>query len=410
MPILTEDALNIKIPRLVKVNQKFNREKINNIEEAIMEQLLSIKKNKSIKPGSQVALLVGSRGINNLPKIVKQMGDQLKSFGAKPFIIPSMGSHGGGTAEGQIEVLKHLGIDEETMDMPIKSSMEVTMVGTTLEGVPVYVDNIALDTDLIIPIVRVKPHTDFKGKVESGICKMLAIGLGNHIGCSRLHQEGFDSFPKLIPEVAEIIINKVNIYYALTIIENALDETAHIELVQSKDILYREPILLEKAKELMPSLLLPKIDVLIIEKIGKDISGAGMDTNIIGRTAKGTMKGYKGPEIQRIVVLDLTTKTNGNATGLGLADFTTKKLFNKINYESTYANVIASSNPEGGRIPIICEDEKEALIAAIKCCSRVEPQNVKIVKIKNTLELGEVWVSENYSDYIEYNKRLEYST
>ncbi len=407
MPILTDSALKISLPKMTKVMQTFDRIKIENIEEIIIQELRKEEIYKRVYPGQKIALAIGSRGIYQLDVIVKTLVNFLKDKGAKPFIVPSMGSHGGATAPGQLKVLESYGISEIKMGVPIISSMEVIEIGKTVDGIPVYFDKVAYENaDMVIPVARIKPHTDFKGEIESGICKMMAIGLGKHIGCSRLHQEGFDTFAKLIPEVAKIIIEKTKIGFGLGIIENAYDKTMTIQAIPSDKIIDEEKKLLTIAKRQMPSIMVPEIDVLIVEEIGKDISGAGMDPNIIGRTTKGKLDGFNGPKIQRIVVLGLSDATQGNACGIGLADFTTRKVADQINQVSTYANVIASANPEAGRIPISLDNEREAIIAAIKCCSRIDENNPKIVRIKNTLDLEIIEVSQNILTDLVNNERI----
>lgn len=407
MPILTEDALKLKLPKMIKVEQIFETQEVTNFARTIKEELHRQEIKPLIKPNMNIAIAVGSRGIYNLDNIVKNLIYYLKEMGANPFIVPAMGSHGGATAEGQREVLINYGIIEEKMKAPIKSSMEVVKIGETKNKVPVYVDKIANESDMIIPVARIKPHTDFEGKIESGICKMLAIGLGKHKGCSTLHSQGFDTFSRLIPEVGEIILKNTPIGFGLALIENAYDKTAKIKAVAASNVLKEEPILLEQAKKLMPKILVPEIDVLIVERIGKDITGAGMDPNIIGRTTKGKIEGFDGPSIQRIIVLGLTKVTHGNACGIGLADFTTKDVAKEIDCDSTYTNVIASGNPEAGRIPVAMNNEKEAIIAAIQCCYRIDKNNPKIVRIKDTLNLKTIFISENMSDYVFQNKRLK---
>ena len=407
MPILTEDALNLKLPKMAKVLQKFDTTEITDVEAIVNEQVNQPKIRDLIKPGYKVAIAVGSRGISNISRIVKSLGDRIKELGGDPFIVPAMGSHGGGTAEGQCKVLESFGISERTMNIPIIASMEVVKIGMIKNGVPVYMDKNAYKADIVILVARVKPHTDFDGEFESGLCKMMAIGLGKHIGCSRLHQEGFDSFPTLIPEVAKVFLKQANIAFGLAILENAYDKTFMIKAVKATDFLVEEPKLLKKAKILMPKIMVSNIDVLIVEKIGKDISGAGMDPNIIGRTTKGKLPAFKGPNIQRVVVLDLTDVTHGNACGIGLADFITRKAFKKIDYISTYANVIASANPEAGRIPIIMDNDMEAIVAAIRCCNKIDSSHPRIVRIKDTLHLASIQVSEKICDDIRTNPNIQ---
>ncbi|SDM88938.1 protein of unknown function [Megasphaera paucivorans] len=318
-----------------------------------------------------------------------------------------MGSHGGGTTDGQKQILASMGIVEDLIGIPVLATMDVIQIGQTDDGVPVYMDKNAYQADMIVLINRIKPHTDFIGDFESGLCKMMAIGLGKHIGCSRLHQEGFENFHNLIPSVAKVFLKKANIGFGVAILENAYDQTYQIKAIKANKIMTEEPKLLKKAKQLMPRIMVPEIDVLIIEKIGKDISGAGMDTNIIGRTTKGPMLGFNGPTIQQIIILDLTYASHGNACGVGLANFITKSMYDKIDHVSTYANVIASGNPNAGRIPVIMNTEKEAIVAATRCCSQIDITNPRIVRILDTLHLETIWVSEKIYNEINSNTQIE---
>jgi hypothetical protein len=408
MPVLTKEALEMKLPKMIRIRQKFDGTYIQDIEKAVSRELEQEKIRTLLKPGQSIAVGVGSRGINNLSRIVKETVSYFKEHGAAPFIVPAMGSHGGATAEGQMEVLRGYGVTEAAMGVPIKSSMDVTLLGDTPQGIQVYMDKNALAADMVVVIGRVKPHTAFKGPIESGLCKMLAIGLGKHIGCSRLHEEGWSDFSHVISSVAEIFLKKANIVFGIALVENAFDQTAIINAVVKDEFLTRDRELLEKSKTMMPALLVPDIDVLVIEQIGKDISGAGMDPNIIGRSSLiGKMPGYNGPAIKRVVVLGLSEETHGNASGIGNAEFITRKVFDQIDFIPTYANMIAAGAPEGGRIPVIMETEREAIIAAVRCCRAIGEAGPRIVRIKDTLHLGEIWVSENMLPLIKDNDRIE---
>lgn len=408
MPVLTQEALKMKLPKMMRIRQKFNGTHIQDIEKIVRQELEQEKIRTLIKPGQTIAVGVGSRGINNLSRIVKETLSYLKDHGAAPFIVPAMGSHGGATAEGQVEVLRGYGVTEEAMGVPIKSSMDVALLGHTPKGIPVYMDKNALAADMAVVIGRVKPHTAFKSPIESGLCKMLAIGFGKHIGCSRLHEEGWLDFSHVISSVAEVSLKEANIGFGIALVENAFEQTAIIQAVVKDEFLTRDRELLAKSKEMMPALLVPDMDVLVIEQIGKDISGAGMDPNIIGRSStRGTLPEFQGPAIQRVVVLGLSEGTHGNASGIGNAEFITKKVFDQIDFIPTYANMIAAGAPEGGRIPVVMETEREAIIAAVRCCRTIGETGPRIVRIKDTLHLGEIQVSENMLPLIQDNKRIE---
>lgn len=394
MPILTEETAKLPLPRFHTLRQVFDDAKIPDIRVAVASAFsVSPIENERLK-GRKIALAIGSRGIKNLAEIVGATVDYLVAKGALPFIVPAMGSHGGATAAGQSAVLEGYGISESTMGVRIASTMETKRIADTSGGLPIWFSSDALQADLIIPIARIKPHTDFRGKVESGLCKMLAIGLGKHRGCSTLHKEGFQAFSHLIPEAAEKIIAHAPIAYGLAILENAYDQTAYLEVVPANEFLSREPALLRQAMANMPRIIPERIDILVIKEIGKDISGAGMDPNIIGRTTKGILEGYRGPSVKRIVVLGVSKASKGNAIGIGLADFTVKGMLPDIDYEATNANSIASGNPEAARVPIAMDDEEDAIRASISCTPGIDPDQPRIVRIKNTLELETIEISE----------------
>ncbi|MDE8733147.1 lactate racemase domain-containing protein [Eubacteriales bacterium DFI.9.88] len=395
MSILPKSAYEIKLPKMHPVTQLFPNQKLEDLTAWVNREFQKDEIRAAIRPGQCIALLVGSRGISNLAEIVKTTIDNLILLGAEPFIIPAMGSHGGGIAEEQKKILEGYGIDERTMNVPVIASMETKIIGRTPGGVPVHIDRRAFEADGIVPVGRVKVHTDFDGPIESGLCKMLAIGGGKHNGCSRLHQEGFDQFPELIPQTAAVMLEKLKIPFGVAIIENGHEETYLVEAVPGDDILKREPQLLSISKSLMPRLQFDEIDVLVVEQIGKDITGAGMDPNITGRRSVGKIENFDGPRIKRILVLGLSEGTHNNATGCGVADFITKDAQGMVELSSTYTNCIASGNPEAGRMPIIVKDEEEGLRAAIQTCSGIDVNHARVVKIQDTLHLVKIQVSEN---------------
>ncbi|MDW7673272.1 MAG: lactate racemase domain-containing protein [Bacillota bacterium] len=388
-----EGGYDIELPTLVPVKQLFSTPKVDCINAAVAAEFAKKEISALIKPGEKIAVAVGSRGIANLKEIVLSTITNIKNLGAEPFIVPAMASHGGATAEGQVKLLAEYGVTAEAMGVPIASSMETVELGRTSSGVPVYFDKNASEADGVVIIARVKPHTDFKGPFESGLMKMLAIGLGKHKGATHIHSLGFDSFHTVIPEVGSEIIAKAKIKLGVAALENAYDETARIEAVPASNIYEREPGLLEEAKSYMGSIIPRNFDVLIIEEIGKDISGAGMDPNIVGRPGS-KLEGFNGPEIQKLVVFDLTKKTKGNACGIGMADVTTRHLVNQIDFSYLYINSITSTVLDPAKIPVTMNTEKEALVIALKTCNRIAAKAAKIVFIKNTLELDYIYVSE----------------
>lgn len=404
MPILPESAKNIVLPKLVPVKQLFPDDHIENIEAAIAEEFNRKEIRASLDAGKTAAVLCGSRGISKIDIVTKCVIDNLKACGIKPFIVPAMGSHGGATAEGQIDVLKTYGITEDTMGVPIKSSMETVIVGEIEPDFPVYADKFASEADYIIPINRVKVHTAFDGEIESGICKMLSIGIGKHNGCSRIHQVGFPNFPVYIPKVSEVILNTFCVPFGVALVENAHEHLHTVRLLERKKLVDDEKELLKLSKSLMPKLNFSDIDVLIIEQVGKDISGDGMDPNITGRLAgQPTSPYYTGPKIKRIIVDRLSEGTHGNFVGIGCADFVTKELMQNLDYTSTYANLIACCVPENAKIPMIFDTEEEALKAAAITCHGVKENEIKVVKILDTLHLVDIQVSENLLPYCREN-------
>lgn len=408
MPILPESSKEIILPKLVPVRQLFPNDYIEDIPAVIHNEFQQDNIRSSIIPGKSVAVLVGSRGISNLQAIVKATIDELLALGLKPFIVPAMGSHGGGIAEEQRKIIEGYGVTEEYMGVPIKASMQTIIIGETAGGCPVHIDKFASEADYIVPVARIKAHTDFDGEIESGICKMLSIGIGKHNGCSRIHQEGFPNFPVVLPEIASIVMRERNVPFSIAIIENAHENVHTLKVVAGKETIHVEKELLKLSKSLMPRLCFDHLDVLIVDQIGKDVTGAGMDPNITGRIGgMPTSPYYTGPTITRIVINRLSKATHGNATGLGSADFITRELFENIDFESTYANLIASCVPDNAKIPMIFEDEQAALLAAIVTCRGINKNDAKVVKIKDTLHLIDIEVSENLIPYCKNSPYFE---
>lgn len=395
MAILPKSAYDIKLPHMNKITQIFPDVILEDPAGKVDEDFKRPEVSEKVQAGQRIAVLVGSRGICDLPIVVKATIDNLKKLGADPFIIPAMGSHGGGIAEEQRKIIEGYGVTEEAMGVEIVACMDTVIIGETEGGVPVHIDKNAYEADGIVPVGRVKVHTDFRAPIESGLCKMLAIGGGKHNGCSRLHQEGFDNFPVVIPAVAGVMLDKLNIPFGVALIENGHEHLHHVEVVPGTDIMTREPELLVLSKSLMPRLQFDDIDVLVVEQIGKDITGAGMDPNITGRRSVGKFQGWEGPEIKRIFVLGLSPGTHNNATGVGVAEFITKEAYEQIDLQATYTNCIASGNPEAGRMPIIVQDYEEGLRAAIQTCAGIDTDKAKVVRIKDTLHMIHIEVSDS---------------
>jgi|TARA_B110000091_G_scaffold89236_1_gene97875 hypothetical protein len=400
-----EGGLDYPFPPLIPVEQDFKRESLGDIASTLSSELEKLP--ASSISGKSIAITVGSRGIDGLVEIVSTLVGQLKKRGAKPFIVPSMGSHGGATAEGQIKVLSSYGITQKSTGACIRASMEVVEVGQLNDGTPLYIDRFASEADGIIIANKIKPHADFKANYESGLVKMLCIGLGKHKGAVTLHQHGFDRFHEILPNAAKVLLEKLPILCGLAILENAFDKLMHLEVISPQQILLREKELLEVAKASIGRLMFPRIDVLIIDEIGKNISGEGMDPNVTGRPGSGLPGFSDAPKIQKIVVLDLTPESHGNGVGVGLADVSTRHFLKKIDLGATYTNAITATILNPAKLPLIMNNDKEAIAVALKTCNRITPDTVRIVRIKNTLELHRIWISPSMLEDMENNENLK---
>lgn len=396
---------NIKIPKMLRIRQHFKNEAVSDYMQILENEIKKIDKGLLID--KELAITVGSRGITDIDVIIKSLVEILLKKGAKPFIVPSMGSHGGASKEGQLEVLTEYNITEEYLGVPIKASMEVVEIGILDDGMPVYCDKIAFESDGIIVTNKIKPHTDFKSDYESGVLKMMAIGLGNHKGATTLHSKGFSSFPQLIPKVGKVFLEKAPILFGVGIIENAYDKILHLEIFPKDLILQREKTCLKIAKENIAKVLLSEVDVLIIEEIGKNISGSGMDANVTGRPGSGLNEGFDAAPIKKIIVLGVSKKSHGNGVGIGMADLTTTKCVNQIDFKAMYTNSLTATILNPSKIPMTLESDEEAIIAGIKTCNNIDFNQAKIIKIKNTLELHEIEVSESYIDEINNSDDFE---
>jgi hypothetical protein len=403
--ILRQLVQDIPIPTMVKIRQRFDATRLEHPVEVLKAELGKPGIMTQFQPGQSVAVAVGSRGIAHIAEFTKATIDALLDAGAKPFIVPCMGSHGGATAEGQTEVLSHFGITAATMGVPIRSSMEVVEIGKLENGLPVYMDRFASEADAIVVINRVKPHTAFRGTVESGIMKMIAIGLGKQKGAEACHQLGFKYMAELVPTMARMLIERLPIVFGVAIVENAYDETCRIEILARDAIETREPELLMEAKARLPQILFDSLDVLVIDYIGKNISGDGMDPNVTGRYPTPYASG--GPDVSKMVVMDLTPETKGNANGVGTADFTTKRLVAKIDLEATYANGLTSTVCAPTKIATTLENQQDAIKAAIKTSNILDYSLCRLVRIQDTLHLGEIEISLSLLEEAEKHPDIE---
>ncbi len=381
------------MPRLARVKQRFTGPVVQDVPAAVRQTLGALA--LPIRPGQTVALAVGSRGIVNIDVIARAAADHVRALGARPFIFPAMGSHGGGTAEGQRSVLEHYGITEATMGCPVRATMDVVQIGEAL-GLPVWLDRYAHEADWIGVINRVKPHTDFIGEIESGLFKMMTIGVGKHRGAVQAHRAAVrHRYEPMVVAFGREVLRKARIAFGLGVVENGYDETALVQAFLPPDIEAGERELLRKAKAWMARLPFEAIDLLIVDEMGKDISGAGMDSNVIGRHGTFFEPPYTTPRITFIVVCDLTAHTYGNAIGLGSADFTTRRLVDKVDWEATYVNGLTACSPAGCKMPAVLDSTEEAIGVALSCLGLDRVEDARVVRIKNTLKITEVDVSES---------------
>ncbi len=399
-------GLDIPLPKMVPVEVTFESPVLGNIDQTVKEQFGKPEIREKIKPGKTIAIGCGSRGVANVAEVAKAVVSEIKALGGNPFIFPAMASHGAATAEGQKQVLESYGITEDYVGCPLRATMETVVLETLDDGTKVHVDRYAAESDGIVLINRIKVHTNFRAPIESGIVKMMTIGMGKINGATEIHFHGFDAFGELLPRLASMIMGKLPFLFGVGVVENAQENIALIEAIAAESLLKREPELLSRSKELMPKLLFDTIDVLIIDEIGKDISGSGFDPNVTGRNNRYIS--WSGPpEVQKIVLLDLTEKTHGNATGLGLADVITMTLYRKMDIASTYANLITATYLDGANIPVIMNTEEDAIRLAVKTLRNVRPENACIVRIKNTLELTEIMVSEPMLAEVEAHPQMK---
>lgn len=382
---------DVQIPKMFHARQSIAPEDIPGIVE---EQIAQPQFSEKIKPGMNIAITAGSRGIRNVGIITKAVVDAVKRRGANPFIVPAMGSHGGATAEGQKEMLAGFGITEEAMGCPIVSSMEVVELGYSSLGKLVVLDKNAYESDGIIVSCRLKPHNAFRGTHESGPCKMMTVGLGKQVGAQTVHSDGMGKIGQNIPTMAAVVLEKAPILFAIPCIENAYDETAMIEAILPENILEREAKLLEVAKANMPSLIVGEGDVLVVDEIGKNYSGTGVDPNITGTFS--TEFAHGGIRVQRTAFLNLSEISHGNALGVGLASAITSKIFDVMDIEAMYPNCLTSTVLKSACIPCVVATDKEAIQLCIRTCNGIEGKPVRMVRIANSLHIGQIMLSEAY--------------
>lgn len=393
MGIIMDLLNNIAIPRMARVKQNFPASAVREVAAELRAEIRRPEIANRVKPGARIAVGVGSRGVAEISLIVKVTVEELKKLGAKPFIVPAMGSHGGATAQGQIDVLASLGVTEVSAGCPILSSMDVVELGVLDNGLPVLMDKHAYEADGIIVINRIKVHNAFSGPNESGLVKMITIGLGKQKGADSCHTLGFKYMAEFIVDMAQIKIDRLPILFGIGTVENAYDHVAKIVAIAAENIIETERKLLLEAKANMPGLLLQPMDVLIVDQIGKEFSGGGMDPYTTGRTPTPYIQ--TGPTATKLAVLDITDRSHGNACGLGLADVTTRRLVDKIDYDFTYANLLTSTVTTSSKIPMFMDSDRLTIQAALKTCNVLDHRKIRMVRIANSLHIGEIYISES---------------
>jgi hypothetical protein len=390
------------MPDVALVTRHFSTEKLEDVTGELRKELSRVNLAGRVKPGQRIAITAGSRGLDNYALVTKIIGDELKKLDVKPFIVPAMGSHGGATAEGQLELIAEYGITEEAMGMPILSSMDAVPIGKTPLGATVYMDRNAYEADGVIAVNRVKNHTSFRAPIESGLCKILSVGLGKRLGAEAIHDYGMAAN---IPPAASVAIGTGKIVLGVALVENAYHKTVKIAATAPENIHETDQTCLKLAAELLPRIPWDELDVLVIDRIGKNISGTGMDMNVVGLWRR-TDEGPYTPMYKRIVVLDVSDESHGNCSGLGTADFTTRKLANKYDAEKTYMNMFTSNFIQGGKLPMVLETDVDAVEVALRSSKRVGT-DFDFVRIKDTLSLGEFWVSAPLLEQLKGNPEYE---
>lgn len=393
MSVVNEIIKDIPIPNMVKVRQEFDRTRLEDVAAEVRKCLDRREILVNLRPDMTVAVAVGSRGISNHALIVRETVRFLREHGARPFIVSSMGSHGGATAEGQRAILEGYGIREEYCGCPVKAGTDCALIGYTGDGSPVYIDRYAAEADGIVLVNRIKPHTAFRGPYESGLMKMMAIGLGKQKGAETCHAAGFENMAENIPRFAAAVLKNCNILAGIAILENAYDETREVIALTADEIPAQEPELLERAKRYMPRILVDHVDLLVVGQIGKNFSGDGMDPNIAGTFATKCASG--GLNTKRVAVLDISDESHGNGVGFGMADVSTRRAYEKFDFEMSYPNALTCLVSQVVKVPMIFDSDQLCLKAGIKLCAGIEHRNAKVVYIHNTLKLGEIYISAN---------------
>jgi hypothetical protein len=383
----------MSLPTIARVRRSYRQSEVADVAAAATEAVAASRLAARLEPGSRIAITAGSRGIHGIATIVRAVVAAVRSLGFDPFLVAAMGSHGGGTAGGQRALLCELGIDESAVGCPIRSDMDTVVLGTNSFGLPIHFDRNAFDADGIVLLNRIKPHTSFTGRYESGLVKMLSVGLGKREGAAQVHKLGLPGLRALVPEVGAFLLGKTPIKLGLAILENASERTARIVAVEPEELLDVEPQLLDDARDLMARLPFAQIDVLVVGELGKNYSGTGLDPNVIGRQRVETMPDLPQPVVTRLAVLDLSVETRGNGLGIGLADLTTERLVRGIDPAPMRVNSLTSNFLARARLPLALATDQEVIATSLETCWRVDAGLARMVLIPNTLELTSFWIT-----------------
>jgi hypothetical protein len=398
----------MSFPPIARVRQTIPQPRVADVPGTVRRVILESRIRERVKPGGRVAVGCGSRGITAIPAVARAAVDALKELGFRPFIVAAMGSHGGATAEGQRALLAGYEITPETMGVEVRTDMDTVVVGKSPVGLPVYFDKNAYEADGIVLLNRVKPHTDFHGAHESGVLKMLVIGLGKREGAAQVHKLGLRGMKEVLPAVGKILVENTPFALGVAIIENAEDVPAEIVAVEPESIFEVEPKLLDRARDLMGRLPFDQIDVLVVGELGKNYSGSGMDPNVIGRLMIETQADFDRPRVTRLAVLDVSDESHGNIVGIGFADLTTERLVSRMDLEPFRINVLTACMLERARIPITLPTDRDVFAAALDTCWRIEPAEARMVLIPNTLEVNSLWVSPALEADVTANPHLAF--
>ena len=400
----------MNLPPIARVRRQFVQPEVDDAAALVTRAIRTSHLAGRVLAGGRIAITVGSRGIAGLPRIVHAAAQAVRSLGFQPFVVAAMGSHGGGTPEGQRALLAELGVNESSAGCPVRCEMETVVLGTNSFGLPIHFDQNAFDADGIILLNRIKPHTSFTGLYESGLLKMLTIGLGKRQGAAQVHKLGLPGLKTMLPEVGAFLLERTPVALGIAILENAFEHTAGIVAVEPEELLEVEPRLLDQARELMGRLPFDQIDVLIVGELGKNYSGTGLDPNVIGRQRVETMPDLPRPVITRLAVLDLSVETRGNALGIGLADLTTDRLVQAIDPVPMRVNSLTSNFLTRARVPLSLPTDRDVISACLQTCWRIEPDQARLVLVPNTLELTTLWVTQPFAAEVEAHPELSFET